>query len=77
MNITIYTTKNCPFCKMTKEYLTANNFEYTEQDVGNKDAAKQMIEKTGQRGVPVTDIDGKIIVGFDQEALDEALGLKS
>jgi glutaredoxin-like YruB-family protein len=79
--VTIYSTKTCGFCKATKEYLDANNISYTDIDVGeNQDKAREMIEKSGQMGVPVTVIgeggDEEVIVGFDQERLNEILGIK-
>jgi len=74
MNVKIYTTKTCPWCKKTKEYLNQKNVSYGTVDVGeNKEAANEMIEKSDQMGVPVTDINGTIIVGFDKDAIDKAL----
>ena len=74
MNVKIYTTRTCPWCKKTKEYLNEKNVSYETVDVGeNKEAANEMIEKSGQMGVPVTDINGTIIVGFDKDAIDKAL----
>ena len=75
--ITVYSTPSCPWCHKTKDFLKANNVEFKDVDVSkDHEAAEQMIEKTGQMGVPVTDIDGKIIIGFDQAAIKEALHLK-
>ena len=73
--IKIYTTPNCAFCKMAKDYFKSKNFAYTEYDV-SKDIEKQkeMIDKTGQFGVPVIDIDGKIVIGFDKPKIDQLLG---
>ncbi len=75
-NITIYSTPTCGYCKMAKEYLTSKNIPYTEVDVST-DRAKQeaMIAKSGQYGVPVIDVDGKIIVGYDKRKLDEYAGI--
>lgn len=77
-NITIYSTPTCGYCKMAKEYLTSKNIPYTEVDV-SVDRAKQeeMIKKSGQYGVPVIDVDGKIIVGYDKRKLDEYAGIKN
>jgi glutaredoxin 3 len=59
---------------MAKEYFKSKNAEYTEINVaGNPEKIKEMTEKSGQRGVPVIDIGGAIIVGFDQEKIDAAL----
>lgn len=58
------------------DYLREKNIDFKEVDVSaDVNAAREMIEKSGQRGVPVIDIDGTIIVGFDQTAIDDALGL--
>ncbi len=76
-NITIYSTPTCPYCEMTKKFLSANEIEYEEKNVANdQEAAKEMIEKSGQMGVPVTDIDGEIVVGFDKDKLSEILNIK-
>lgn len=75
-NIVIYTTPSCIYCKMAKDFFKKNNIEYTEKDVVSSDKARQeAIEKSGQMGVPVIDIDGNIIVGFDKEKLSNLLGL--
>lgn len=75
-HVTIYTTATCPYCKTAKEYMREKGVEYTEIDVStDQEAAAKMVEKSGQMGVPVIDVDGKIIVGFDKEELKKALGL--
>ncbi|MBI2668180.1 glutathione S-transferase N-terminal domain-containing protein [Candidatus Woesearchaeota archaeon] len=72
--IKIFTTKTCPWCAKVKEFFKSNNVKYTEVDVGsNQKAADEMIQKSGQMGVPVIDIDGQIIIGFDKIALEKAL----
>jgi len=72
--VTIYSTKTCPYCRMAKDYLKSKNINFKDFDVGSdKEAAKEMIKKSGQMGVPVLDINGKIIVGFDKEAIDAAI----
>ena len=74
--VTVYSTAVCPWCHKAKEFLKANNIEFENKDVGEDEAAKnEMQEKSGQLGVPVLDIDGTIIVGFDQEAIKKALNL--
>lgn len=74
--VTIYSTPTCPYCKMAKEFLTENKVEFTNLDVSSDEkAAEEMVKKSGQMGVPVIDIDGKIIVGFEREELKTALGL--
>lgn len=58
------------------DYLKQNNISFTDKNVNNdKEAAREMIQKSGQKGVPVIDIDGNIIVGFDKESIDKYLGL--
>ncbi len=76
MTITIYSTPSCTYCKMAKEYFKEHNIAYTEFDVA-ADAAKrkEMVEKSGQLGVPVIDIDGQIMVGFDEETIKPLLNL--
>ncbi len=76
MSVTIYTTPTCVYCKMTKGFLAQNNIKYEERDVSTDDKAREeMVQKSGQFGVPVIDIDGKIVVGFDRARLTELLGL--
>ena len=74
--VTVYSTPTCPWCSKTKEFLKENNVQYQEINVAaDHKAAQDMIEKSGQMGVPVTEIDGTIIVGFDKNALKRALKL--
>lgn len=76
-NVTIYTTPTCPWCMKTKEFFKANDVKYTEVDVSaDAEKAEKMIEKSGQMGVPVTDIDGQIVIGFDKDRLSELLKIK-
>ncbi len=61
---------------MVKDYLKSKNILFSEKDVSkDANAAMEMIRKSGQRGVPVVDINGDIVVGFDQESIDRILGL--
>ncbi|MFH1055408.1 MAG: glutaredoxin domain-containing protein [Candidatus Altiarchaeota archaeon] len=77
MEVKVYSTPMCPWCKRVKEYLKGRKVEFNEINVaGNKEATQEMIKKSGQMGVPVVDVDGKIIVGFDEEALEAALSGK-
>ncbi len=74
--VKIYSTPTCPFCIRAKEFLKENNVLFEDTDVStNQEAARDMIEKSGQMGVPVLDIDGQIIVGFDKERIKNALGI--
>ena len=75
-NVTIYTTPTCVYCKMAKEFFKKNNVEYQEKNVAEDDKAREeMVNKSGQLGVPVIDIDGKLMVGFNEGELKKALGL--
>lgn len=77
MVVKIYSTPTCPYCEMAKTFFKKNNIEFEEIDVSkDQKAAQEMIEKSGQMGVPVIDIDGKIIVGFNPQEIKKALGLK-
>ena len=74
--IMVYSTPTCPHCIRTKQFLKENNIVFEDIDVAaNEDKAQEVIEKSGQLGVPVLDIDGQIIVGFDKEAIKRSLGL--
>ncbi|KKP64481.1 MAG: Glutaredoxin-like protein, YruB-family [Candidatus Nomurabacteria bacterium GW2011_GWF2_35_12] len=75
-NVTIYSTPSCHFCRMAKDFFKVNNVAYTEYDVaGNLEKRKEMIEKSGQMGVPVIIIDNELIVGFDKPQISKMLGL--
>lgn len=75
-SVKVYSTSTCPYCVMAKDFLRKNNIPFENMDVGiNPQAAQGMIDKSGQMGVPVLDIDGQIIVGFDKDAISKALGL--
>ena len=72
--VKVYSTKTCPWCHKVKDFLNEKKIKFDDIDVwADQKAANEMVEKSGQMGVPVTDIDGKIIVGFDKEAIDKAL----
>ena len=73
--ITVYSTQNCPYCRMTKAFLEKHGVPYESLDVGaDTEAAQKMIELSGQRGVPVIMVDDEVIVGFDSERLNELFG---
>ena len=77
MNVIVYSTKTCPYCVMLKDFLKEKGIEFKDFDVGaDREKAREMIEKTGQQGVPVIDIGGKVIIGFDRAAIVEALGIE-
>ncbi len=74
--ITIYSTPSCVYCKLAKDFFKKHGFQYTEKDVqSDLSAREEMIHKSGQLGVPVIDIDGTLLVGFDARRLSELLGV--
>ena len=75
--VKVYSTTTCPFCIRAKQFLKDNNIAFEDVDVaGDQVAAEEMIKKSGQLGVPVIDIDGQIIVGFDKRTVTHLLGKK-
>ncbi|EJO5347829.1 glutathione S-transferase N-terminal domain-containing protein [Clostridium botulinum] len=72
--IKVYTAEGCSWCSKVKKYLQTKSIDFEEYNIG-KDvkAREEMVQKSNQMGVPVLDIDGKIIIGFDKVAIDEAL----
>lgn len=74
--ITVYSTQTCPYCVMAKNYFKNKGVEYKDIDVGiDENAAKEMVAKSGQMGVPVIDIDDNIIVGFRPDVFEHLLSL--
>ncbi|MFH0739331.1 MAG: glutaredoxin domain-containing protein [Candidatus Omnitrophota bacterium] len=74
--VTVYSTATCSYCIRTKQFLEENDIHFENFDIStDQEKAQEMIQKSGQMGVPVLDIDGQIIVGFDKEGIKEALGL--
>ncbi len=74
--VIIYTTPTCSWCQALKEYLRAREIDFEEIDVSaDPAAAQEMIDKSGQMGTPVVDIDGEIIVGFNKPEIDQLLEL--
>ncbi|MBD3164649.1 NrdH-redoxin [Candidatus Woesearchaeota archaeon] len=72
--VKIYSTPTCPWCKKTKDFLKQKGVDFKDIDVSSDEKSRnEMIDKSGQMGVPVLDIDGKVIVGFDQKAIESAL----
>lgn len=76
--VKVYSTPVCPYCVTLKNFLKEHNIQFEDIDVSQSELAqKEMIEKSGQMGVPVVDIDGQIIVGFDQDKIKKLLKLDS
>jgi len=74
--VTVYTTPTCPYCIKAKEFLKENKIKFESIDVSSdQEKAKEMIDKSGQMGVPVVDIEGQIITGFDKDTIKKALGI--
>ncbi|MFH1849999.1 MAG: glutaredoxin domain-containing protein [archaeon] len=74
--VRVFSTPTCPWCRKVKDFLAEKKVRFTELDVSSDETARnEMIERSGQMGVPVVDIDGTIIVGFDAEKISEALAL--
>lgn len=72
----MYSTQMCPYCFTLKEWLKEKGIEFQDINVAeDQNAAKEMVEKSGQMGVPVVDIDGKIIIGFNKEEISKILKL--
>ena len=78
MAVTVYTTPTCGYCTQVKSYLARKGVQYSERDVSrDRSAADEMVTKSGQMGVPVIDIDGQIVVGFNVQALEQMLSRRT
>ncbi|OGR39209.1 MAG: NrdH-redoxin [Desulfovibrionales bacterium GWA2_65_9] len=74
-NITIYSTPSCMYCKMAKAYFAEKGVQYVDKNVAVDEAAREeMVKKSGQLGVPVIDVDGTLVIGFDKERLAALIG---
>ena len=72
--VVLYSTPWCPWCRKTREFFKENKIQFTDKDVEKfKKYADEMVKKSKQKGIPVIDIDGKIIVGFDEDKIKTAL----
>jgi len=77
MAVTVYSTPTCGYCRAAKQYLKQRSVPFRDVDVSrDARAAAEMVRKTGQNGVPVIDVNGKTIVGFDKGRLNAALGIR-
>jgi len=76
--VKVYSTNTCPWCDRVKEFLKQHNIEFEEINVGeDQEKAKEMVEKSGQMGVPVIEIDDEIIIGFNEPRIRELLDIKN
>jgi glutaredoxin-like YruB-family protein len=76
-SVTVYSTPSCSWCVTLKSYLRKNRIPFTDVDVSrDPNAAEELVRRTGQQGVPQTDIDGTIIVGFDKKRINELLEIQ-
>ncbi|MGC9221598.1 MAG: glutaredoxin family protein [Solirubrobacteraceae bacterium] len=74
--VLVFTTPSCPWCTRAKAYLRQNKVPFREIDVArDRSAARDLVRRTGQMGVPVVEIDGKPIIGFDRAQINRRLGL--
>lgn len=74
MAVSIYTTPSCSFCVKAKQWMRENRITFKEFDVSrDQRKADEMVRKSGQMGVPVVDVHGKVIVGFDRDKIERAL----
>jgi len=72
--VTIYSTPSCAYCVMAKDYLSSKNIKFTDYDVSqDRTKADEMVKKSGQMGVPVLDVNGTIIIGFDKNKINSSL----
>ena len=75
--VIVYSTPTCPYCVMVKKFLKDNNVDFEEINVAaDKEKAQYMVEKSGQMGVPVVEIDDQMVIGFDKEKLKEILKIE-
>lgn len=76
-NVLVYSTSTCPWCHKAMDFLRDHKIEFQEVNVQeHPERAEEVIQKSGQMGVPVIDVDGKIIVGFNERALRQLLNIK-
>ncbi|MDA3835270.1 MAG: glutaredoxin domain-containing protein [Spirochaetales bacterium] len=74
MSVASYTTPSCGYCKLAKDWFKKNNIPFTEYNVAqDMSRAQEMVKKSGQMGVPVVDVNGKVVVGFNKPAIEKAL----
>lgn len=78
MKVIIYGTDSCQWCHKAREFMKEHKIKFADKNVGeDRKAATEMIKKSGQQGVPVIDIDGEIVFGFDEEKLRSLINIKT
>ncbi|GAB1455951.1 MAG: glutaredoxin domain-containing protein [Spirochaetia bacterium] len=74
MSVAVYSTPSCSYCKLVKDWLKTKNIRFDDYNVASDPRrAEEMVRKSGQMGVPVTDVNGRIIIGFNTNELERAL----
>lgn len=74
MSVTLYSTPSCAYCRMAKDYFRQNGIAFSEYNVASDQRkAEEMVRKSGQMGVPVIDVNGSIIIGFNKPEIERAL----
>jgi glutaredoxin-like YruB-family protein len=77
LKVKVYSTSTCPWCDKVKDFLKKHKIKFEESDVGiDVNAAREMIEKTGQMAVPIVEINGEFVIGYDEERLKELLHIR-
>ncbi|MCE5322854.1 glutathione S-transferase N-terminal domain-containing protein [bacterium] len=73
-NVAVYSTPTCPYCRLAKDYLTEKGIQFSEYNVATDlEARNLMVQKSGQLGVPVIEVDGQVVIGFNRQKLDELI----
>lgn len=74
-HVVVYSTPTCPYCRQVKDYLAQKGIEFTDHNVASDlEARNSMVQKSGQLGVPVIEVDGQVVIGFNRAKIDELLG---
>lgn len=74
-HVTVYSTPTCPYCRQVKDYLAQKGIAFTDHNVASDlEARNSMVQKSGQLGVPVIEVDGQVVIGFNRAKIDELLG---
>ena len=74
--VTVYSAEWCAWCHKVKDFLKQNKIQFEEKNVDDPKNAEECVKKSGQGGIPVTEIDGQIVIGFDQKKIKELLKIQ-